>query len=220
MPSLADLAVIIPVGPGDTAWRGLLPLLQTLPDEAQIVLTTVDGDAQSFDALGRAQRVSGAAGRGRQLNAGVAASQRRWLWFLHADSRFDDRALRAIARMPDVDVLAYFGLRFHPPSAAMRVNAFGVWFRSRLLRLPFGDQGFLIRRERLDALGGFDDSLSGGEDHALVWVARRAGLALRALPASLSTSARKYRQGGWWRTTGHHLRLTWRQAWEFSGRHR
>jgi len=46
-----------------------------------------------------------------------------------------------------------------------------------------------------------------------VWRARRAGLPLRAIDAALVTSARKYAERGWLRTTLRHWRLTADQAW-------
>lgn len=217
MPRLDDLSVVIPVGPGDGAWRGLLPALAALPPSAEIVLATVEADSQSFaDCPARVRRLAGAASRARQLNAGAAASRRPWLWFLHADSRFGDAAFDAISRLPDRPALAYFDLGFHDGGGAMRINAVGAWIRSRWLRMPFGDQGLLLPRAAFAALGGFDERLDSGEDHALVWAARRAGLPLRPLGVTLSTSARKYAERGWWRTTAQHLRLTWSQARRFA----
>jgi len=217
MPRLDDLAVVIPVGPGDSAWRGLLPTLDALPASAEIVLATVEADSQSFaDCPARVRRLAGAAGRARQLNAGAAASRRPWLWFLHADSRFGEAAFDAIGRLPERPALAYFDLGFHDGGGAMRINAVGAWIRSRWLRMPFGDQGLLLPRAAFEALGGFDERLDSGEDHALVWAARRAGLPLRPLGVTLSTSARKYAERGWWRTTAQHLRLTWSQARRFA----
>ncbi len=218
MPRLSDIAVVVPVGPGDTAWRGLLPLLSGLPDDAQRVLSLVAGDAQPTKDIDPAVIVQrGAAGRGRQQNAGAAASSRPWLWFLHADSRFDGSALGAIERFAEAPALAYFDLRFHDGGPLMAINQLGAWWRSRLLRMPFGDQGFLLPRAAFEALGGFDERLSSGEDHALVWAARRVGLPLRPLRAALSTSARKYVERGWWRTTAAHLRLSAAQARQFAG---
>ncbi len=217
MPSLADLAVVIPVGPGDSSWRGLLPLLRALPAPAEIVISMTAHDEQPMDDRdSRVRVVRGTPGRGAQLNAGAANTLRPWLWFLHADTRFERCALDAVEPLNDHHALAYFHLRFSDGGAAMYVNTFGAWLRSRAFGLPFGDQGFLLRRAAFNALGGFDEQLSSGEDHALVWAARRAGMNLISLPASLSTSARRYTEHGWLRTTGKHLRETWSQARRFS----
>ncbi len=217
MPRLADIAIVIPVGPGDDAWRGLLPLLDPLPSATEVVLSMVAGDRQSTDSSDHAVwLIHGPAGRARQQNAGAAATTRPWLWFLHADSRFGPDALQAISAHGDAPMLGFFDLRFHDGGWPMQLNAFGCRLRSRLLGLPFGDQGLLLPRVEFDRLGGFDACLDAGEDHALVWAARRAGLRLQPLRAALSTSARKYRERGWLRTTAQHLWLTCRQARRFA----
>jgi GT2 family glycosyltransferase len=148
---------------------------------------------------------------------GPAASRsgREWLWFLHADSRPDAAAVEALAAFLGTgsDALAYFDLRFAKGGPAlMRLTEYGAGLRCRWFGLPFGDQGFLIRRERFYELGGFDESRPYGEDHALVWAARRAGLPVMRIPAALTTSARRYAQQGWWSTTLRHQWLTWQQA--------
>ena len=87
--------------------------------------------------------------------------------------------------------------------------------RSRWARLPFGDQGFLLSRRTFARLGSFDASLPAGEDHALVWTARTAGIALVDLGQPLLSSARRYREQGWLRTTLRHAGLTLSQARRF-----
>ena len=110
--------------------------------------------------------------------------------------------------------LGYFDLRFAADGpVAVHLNALGVRLRSRVLGLPFGDQGFFLPAATFARLGGFDPSLPHGEDHALVWAARRAGVPLVAAGAPLYTSARKYAEHGWLRTTVRHVRLTAVQAW-------
>ncbi|MEO8461398.1 MAG: glycosyl transferase family 2, partial [Dokdonella sp.] len=140
---------------------------------------------------------------------------------LHADSILTPDCAAALARhiSRNWNVLGYFDLRFladGPP--LMGINSFGAWWRSRLFGLPFGDQGFVLSRRLLDELHGFDTTVTSGEDHDFIWRARAAGAKLRAVGASLHTSARKYALNGWRRTTGQHLRETWRQARLFSRR--
>jgi hypothetical protein len=79
--------------------------------------------------------------------------------------------------------------------------------------MPFGDQGLVLARSTMAALGGFDESAPYGEDHLLVWAAHRGGVPLRATGARLLTSARKYQERGWLQTTSAHVLLTYRQAW-------
>jgi glycosyl transferase family 2 len=225
--SLRDLAVVVPIGPGERAWRGLLPQLAALPPEARVVLVaTASADLpQEGDSIVgglRAGLVPLTAPRGRALqqNAGARAADRRWLWFLHADSRLAPTTLSALAKTLEHGSagLGYFDLRFASDGPiAVHLNAFGVRIRSRWLGLPFGDQGFFLARADFERLGGFDAALPFGEDHAFVWAARRAGLALVPAGAPLYTSARKYAERGWLRTTARHVWLTaaqaWREAW-------
>lgn len=208
MPALRDISVVIPAGPRERAWP---PLLGALDDFGEVVLScALGGDLPAVPP--RVRVVAAPAGRARQLNAGIAASTRPWLLLLHADSRFDGRAPNALRAAPDGAYIGYFDLRFSGGPALMRLTAVGVWLRSRLLGLPFGDQGMLIRRDVLAQLGQFDERVEVGEDHALVWAGRRAGIPARPLRAPLWTSPRKYQELGWWRVTRAHAALTWSQA--------
>lgn len=216
---LAALAVIIPIGPGDQAWQALLPSLSFLPAGAEICLVFCQQSALPPELPQLSANIiciNAPQGRARQLNAGVAATQNAELWFVHADSSLSANTAAAIARAISssqyLNTLHYFDLRFAKGSSnKMRVNEFGVWLRTRLLRLPFGDQGFLLSRSNFIRLGSFDETLTSAEDHALIWQARRAGMAIRAIGATISTSARRYAEYGWSKTTARHLRLTWQQ---------
>ena len=214
-PSIDSLSIIIPIGPGDTAWRGLVEQLAPLVSGMQVLLVFADGDAQSVDVPGNCIVMSAMAGRAHQLNAGIGQADGKWLWLLHADSRLRADtwpALRNyIAAMPRA--LGWFRLAFdHDGPRLMLLNALGANLRAHWLGLPFGDQGFVLHRDDAARLGPFDPALSCGEDHALVWRARRLGLPLRRIDGTLSTSARKYAELGWLRTTLRHLRLTAVQA--------
>lgn len=214
------LSVVVPLGPGETAWRELMADLEALPAGSEVILVAAAGDLQDTtvqrSTVPARRWIQAPAGRASQLNAGVAAARHPLLCLLHADSRLPAGSLRRLAdSLPGRNELAYFDLRFTDGPALMWLNTLGAWIRSRWLGMPFGDQGFVLDRRDFHRLGGFDPQLACGEDHALVWRARRSGLRLKALRAPILTSARKYARDGWWTTTARHLTLTWRQARRF-----
>ncbi len=215
VPASATLSIIIPVGPGDGAWHGLVEQLVTLASRPRILLVFADGDKQSTAVPDHCVALSAPAGRAHQLNAGIAAADGEWLWLLHADSRLHADTWQALidylATTPRA--LGWFRLAFDRDGPwLMALNALGANLRGRWLGLPFGDQGFVLHRDDAARLGPFDPALAFGEDHAMVWRARRIGLPLLRINGTLMTSARKYAEQGWWRTTTRHLRLTATQA--------
>lgn len=216
----ASLAIVIPLGPGELAWRQLLPsLLSSTAAELVVVHTPNAKPAELPAAANRLRLVQAQQGRAIQMNAGAAATQAAWLWFLHADSRL---STASFARLESFLAgspagIGYFDLRFlRDGPGLVRLNEWGARLRSRRLGLPFGDQGFVMHRDTFSRLGGFDENLPGGEDHAMVWRARRSGVPLQPVGADLWTSARKYGSQGWLGTTFSHLRSTFTQARRFS----
>lgn len=214
------LSVIVPLAPGETVWRGLVEQLATLPRDSEVIL--VQADTQTLSAPANwpqhlhFRTCTAAAGRAQQQNAGARVARGQVLWFLHADSRIQNQTLGALTCFlaAEADALGYFDLRFAddgPRFAAL--NAWGANLRSRWFGLPFGDQGLLLPRRRFVEMGGFDETLTCGEDHRLVWAARRIGLPVVPTGGPILTSARKYARHGWLRTTLHHWRLTLIQAW-------
>lgn len=213
-----ELSVIVPLAPGEPEAEGLLAQLAGLTGRCEIIAVKA-----AEEPLKRPRRwprtlplreYVNSGGRARQLNLGARVAHGEWLWFLHADSRLLDATLPALHHFLNdrPDTLGWFDLRFRSdgPRAA-RLNALGANLRSRWAGMPFGDQGFVLRRERFAALGGFDETLACGEDHRFVWTARRKGLRLQRIGAPLATSARKYAEQGWTRVTLRHLRLTFAQ---------
>lgn len=219
---LPSIAVIVPMARGENAWPCLLSDLSNLPDSVQVVLVAVQpltpAQKRQLSEICPRKKVSWIIehpGRAKQMNAGARFASADYLWFLHADSRVEmaqyQALLRSILKRPAQ--LHYFNLGFLPDGPCLtRLNGLGVWLRSHFLGIPFGDQGFCIGREQFFKLEGFDESLSGGEDHALVWRARFLGIGTCCTGSKIFTSARKYKENGWLRVTLKHISATFRQA--------
>lgn len=204
----ARIGVVIPALDEEELLPGLLGDLSGLGLESVVVV--VDGG--SGDGTVAAARAGGALvvrsrqGRGPQLNAGAALLTTPWLLFLHADSRVGGEALRAIEEhvLGDQREAAYFRLLISHPDFYYRLIEGGQRVRERLSGLVYGDQGLLIRRDHFFAAGPYPDEPIM-EDVTLVRRLRGAGELVK-LPASISTSARRYeeegRVRGWLRNVG------------------
>ncbi len=141
-------------------------------------------------------RAAGNCGAGSPARAGD------WLLVLHADtvlSRGWTEAVRAHLETPEQ--AGWFRLAFDQQGPAAWAVAGWANLRSRLLGLPYGDQGLLVHRDLYAAVGGYPDQPLM-EDVAL---ARRLRGRLSALDAVAVTSAAKYRRQGWLRRGGRNL---------------
>jgi rSAM/selenodomain-associated transferase 2 len=144
-------------------------------------------------------------GRGRQMNAGAAAASGHWLLFLHADSVLPSEWLSALPAAGSPVVGGWFRFALDDPAWQARWLERAVAWRVRLLRLPYGDQGYFVTLELFHALGGFDD-IPLMEDVAFVRRLVRAGPVIE-LPLPLVTSARRWRADGWVRRSARNLLL-------------
>jgi hypothetical protein len=83
--------------------------------------------------------------RASSMNQAAAIATGQYFWFVHADTTLGADAVSALLdRLSDPSpVLRYFDVRFDG-GALMRLTEFGVFIRSRVLKLPFGDQALCI----------------------------------------------------------------------------
>ena len=190
------IAVVIPTL---NAAASLPRALDSLaPGRQQIAeIAVADGGStdgtQAIAAAAGAHVLSAPRGRGSQLRAGAAATTASRLLVLHADSHLEPDWPGALR---EDDRAGWFRLRLDDTApAARRVERLANW-RARHFGLPYGDQGLLLPRALYEAVGGYRD-MPLMEDVDLV---RRIGRRrLVELDAGIVTSARRYRQDGYWR---------------------
>lgn len=165
--------------------------------EAELIVADGGSDDQTVkiaEAAGTAVVRDLPRSRGKQLIAGAMVATGDWLLFLHADSRVGETAVR-VADAYRADLSHRFGMfqiRFDRPTLLLRFSAWWTRFDSVFTR--FGDQGILIRRDYYNELGGFKP-WPLFEDVDLCRRARRRRR-IDVLPATLTTSARRFRRRG------------------------
>ena len=202
----------------DRRSSGLSVIIPARNEEAQIAATieqvitagvaeviVVDGDSsdrtREFAQAAGATVLTSPPGRGQQQNLGAQAAGGDMLLFLHADTRLPcDFAQQIAATLGKSGVAAgAFRLCIEGSGRALRLVEKMADWRSRLFQLPYGDQAIFLNAETFRRSGGFAD-IPLMEDFDLMRRLRRQGR-IELAPASVTTSARRWRKLGVWRAT-------------------
>jgi rSAM/selenodomain-associated transferase 2 len=139
-------------------------------------------------------------GRGRQLNAGAAAARGEVLLFLHSDTIIEEGWSTAVASAFERAGVAGGAFMFTIDCPGMRYRLTDYWvkMRCRLFSLPYGDQGFFVKREMFEKLKGYRD-IPVMEDVDIVERLKGFGR-IAIVEKKAYVNARKWIKEGWFRT--------------------
>ncbi|HEX9860614.1 MAG TPA: TIGR04283 family arsenosugar biosynthesis glycosyltransferase, partial [Nitrospirota bacterium] len=184
----------------------LIARLRESDPRSSAELIAVDGDPAGGTVGVIADRgvlkvVSGR-GRGRQMNLGASLARGAVLLFLHADTRLPGNALALIeAALGERGIIGgAFDLGFDTNRRIFQITEKYVFLRTRLTRVPFGDQAIFIRRDYFEKLGGYRD-IPIMEDVELMKRIRKRGGRIRIIREKVRTSPRRYEAEGLIRCT-------------------
>ena len=134
---------------------------QGFTDSRQIIVVDGDPEGGTINLIrnGDVLCLRSAPGRALQMNAGAAVAEGQILLFLHADTALPRRALEKISHIMTAReyVGGAFDLAIDSDSLFLRYIARRASFRSRLNRIPYGDQAIFIDRVYFEGLGGFKE---------------------------------------------------------------
>lgn len=195
-----ELAVIVPTLNEEASIGGCLVSIGAHEGVEVIVADGGSGDSTRDCARSRGARVvAGVRGRGPQLNLGAASTAADNFLFLHADCRLPEGWLPAVRRALDDEDNSLVCFRLRTLAfATSRPSMLHRWWlrvfdlRSHGLGLPYGDQGFAVRRTIFDSAGRFPE-IPLMEDVVFASACRRLGRVFR-LPLEIRTTARRVEQ--------------------------
>ncbi|HVS63300.1 MAG TPA: TIGR04283 family arsenosugar biosynthesis glycosyltransferase [Thermoanaerobaculia bacterium] len=133
-------------------------------EEGDLLVVSDGGSRDATLTLAReagAEIVEGRPGRGVQLSLGARHALERGatsLLFLHADTKLPEGARDLVlARLRSGAVGGGFLISFVPETRLLRLGARLVSMRTRLLRIPLGDQAQFASADAYRAAGGFPE---------------------------------------------------------------
>lgn len=138
-------------------------------------------------------------GRGVQMNTGAQKAGGDLFLFLHADTKLDqagmNKMLQAWTDTKHPLFCGAFDLAIDSPQKMFRLIEKTASLRSRLTRIPYGDQGIFISRSLFKKAGGFPD-VPIMEDVGLMAAVKKTGIAPVFMDHSITTSARRWEHQG------------------------
>jgi len=135
------------------------------------------------------------------MNRGASASQGDILWFLHTDATIHPKSLDEIKWTMWYAGFAggAFSFRLEQRHWYAALLGLGVRLRLWLLKLPYGDQAFFVRKSVFESMGGFKD-IPFLEDVEFIRRLRRHGeVAILSVP--IGVSSRRWEREGFFYTT-------------------
>jgi len=196
------ISIIIPTRNEADSIGGLLPDLLGIPG---VELLVVDGDSTDntvdiAKSLG-AKVLETSPGRAQQMNAGAETAQGGILLFLHSDTHLASgfaEHVREVLKQPGVAAGA-FQLSIDGKDFGLRIIEWLVNFRSRVMQMPYGDQGIFVTANMFFSVGAFPPQPIM-EDFELMRRLKKRGK-VKILHLHANTSARRWERLGILKTT-------------------
>lgn len=196
-----QFSIIVPVFHEGENIHDLIERLNRLESDKRSEVIVVDG-APEKDTLGAIDRnpvikISCEKGRAKQMNAGASVARGEVLIFLHADTELPVRALGKIHALMERSgyVGGAFDLGIKSNKLIFRLIGKLASWRSRLNRIPFGDQAIFIRREYFNRIGGYKE-IPIMEDAELMRRIKKSGNQIWIFPERVMTSPRRWEKEG------------------------
>jgi rSAM/selenodomain-associated transferase 2 len=168
-------------------------------DMPQVIVVDGDPKGSTINMIEeeRVVKVISGRGRARQMNSGATLASGDVLLFLHADTLLPKDALAMITSTMSVGrfVAGAFDLGIDTGRRIFRITEKYVFLRTRLTRIPFGDQAIFMRREYFEKIGGYQD-IPLMEDVEIMRRIRKRGDRICIIPAKVLTSPRRWEREG------------------------
>lgn len=174
----------------------------------KIEIIVVDGDAEG-STIGRISgcqnncpailKTTSPRGRALQQNAGAKIAGGNILLFLHADTILPRGFPGLITDTVEQGFSGgAFDLHIDSSHPLIKLISKIASFRSRITKIPYGDQAIFLKKELFHRINGFDE-IPLMEDIALMQKIKKTGEPFKIMPQQVSTSARRWiKQGIVW----------------------
>lgn len=195
------ISIVIPVLNEAPIIQDTIDHILDLPRSGKIEVIVVDG-SPGGETIGvirneNVTKITAEKGRSKQMNMGASLASGEILLFLHVDTILPGNALKSIrSLMEDKEVVGgAFDLGILSDRPVFRLIEKAASFRSRITRVPYGDQAIFIRKDFFDEIGGFKD-IPLMEDVELMRRIRKTGGKIQIIRSSVKTSPRRWEKEG------------------------
>ncbi len=196
-----DISIIIPVLNEQETINQTIKKIYLQSFSGRLEIIVVDGSEDRSTILYIANpkviTVSSAPGRGIQMNSGAKMASGNILLFLHSDTILPENGLNDILTvMKDRSIQAgAFDLAINQKGLAYRIIEKTASLRSRMTKIPYGDQSIFIRKKYFFNIGQYRE-IPIMEDVELMMSVKRDKGRLRFLKSRTSTSSRRWEKEG------------------------
>lgn len=176
--------------------------IKHLQDRNAHEIIVVDGDAHSTIRIKdkNVRTIASMPGRGKQMNAGATIATGDALLFLHADTRLPEHAFTLIEQALHTTPAGGFQVEFMPTNWFLNIIAGGTSLRSRITRIPRGDQAQFFRKTYFEHIGRYKE-IPLLEDVEIMKRIKRRGTQITLINTPVRTSSRRYMKEGTIRRT-------------------
>jgi rSAM/selenodomain-associated transferase 2 len=194
------ISVIVPVLREEAGINRIIAHIRAIASAGtEIIIADGDPAGSTLAVISDASviKVQSPKGRGIQQNQGAAEAAGEILLFLHADTELPHQAFTRIAEAMShgPSAAGAFDLGIASQRLAFRIIERISSLRSRLTRIPYGDQAIFIRKSVFDAIGGFRE-FPVMEDVALMRDLKRRAYPIVFIDDRVSTSPRRWERDG------------------------
>ncbi len=196
-----SFSIIIPVLNESSIINHTVEHVYSIGSGSDIEVIVIDGDyeGKTISVLRNKEVIKDISpmGRGKQMNKGASLAKGEILLFLHADTELPEHALRTISSVMDRGQYAggAFDLGIKSDRSVFRLIEKLVYVRTRLTRVPYGDQAIFIKKNYFDRMNGFEE-IPLMEDLEFMRRMKRSGYKICIIPQKVITSPRRWEREG------------------------